>query len=159
MKYLILFFLLFTFTGCNGIKKLFKKDVEIKEENTVIVAKRNGLSDLVNFEDIISKEIEIVRYEPVYYTKDGKDTVEIKQVIYRKVDTSKKVEETIKIDTTTNITKAEDNFVYKDKSEESKVVEKSKSFNYFLYGIIVGLLIMLSIPVIKFIKKLPIKLF
>lgn len=158
MKNLIIFFLLI-FTSCSGIKKSIKKDIEIEKDNTVIVAKRNGIADLITINDIISKQFEIIRYEPVYYIKEGKDTVEIKPTIYRKLEIENKSEEFVKIDTTLSVNKNNNVVDIKDKSEEDKVVEKSKGFNYFLYGIIVGLLIMLSIPLIRFIKKLPIKLF
>jgi hypothetical protein len=156
MKRLILLFLLVLITSCNGVKKIFKRDIEIKKDNSIIIAKRSGLGELVNFEDIISKDIEIIRYEPVYYTIDGKDTVQIKQVIYRKSDTSKKIERTVKVDTSLLISKNNNIVDIKDNSENIKVVEKSKGFNYFLYGILIGILIILFLPLIK---KLPIKLF
>lgn len=92
--------LFITSFSCKSSKTNIVKDVEEKTSTVDNGIEIKGL--ITKFDDfnVKSNEVEYTKYEPIYYKKNGKDTVELKPITVRKVKKEEKIEKRETIDTT-----------------------------------------------------------
>lgn len=165
MKYILIVLIgLSTLTGCKSSERNLVASATKAEVVQTAKSEILGVVDLVTKTDITELEVEVVKYEPVYYKRNGKDTVELKPVTYRRANKIKKAEEVVKIDTTSK------RDVVKSSTEEvsNKKVESEYKFFNVISGVVRGLTqgilapfapfawiigLLLGIPVILWLKR------
>lgn len=146
MRYFIILILILFATSCKSSKRSVVAAANLVEERVEIKAETLGKVDTEVKTDLDETEVEVIKYEPVYYKKDGKDTVELKPVTYRRVDTKKLVEEVTKVDTTS--TKSEQT---ESKQENSnRQVESEYKFYDAIGSIVKGVIGGFLAPFAKF---------
>jgi PBP1b-binding outer membrane lipoprotein LpoB len=162
---IIVLIILFLFiAGCKSSKKAIQYDTYAQTEQKAQVQETLGLVDSSIFIEMSTRETEVIKYEPVYYQKDGKEVVELKPVTYRKINTNKKTEETIKIDTTSTSSELSLNL---ELSDNTSIKKEFKGYD-ILGSIISGVTTVLTgpfkymlwligvifiIPIYRFIKR------
>lgn len=155
---------LVTFTGCKSSKRSVVAAYAAEETLSKTKTETLGVVDTAVKIDLDELEVEVIKFEPVYYKKDGKDTVELKQVTYKRTNTKKVVEEVTKLDTTS--TKSEQ--VETKQESDSKDVKSEYKFYNVISGLIKGLTegffapfakfawilgVLLATPIVLWIKK------
>jgi iron uptake system EfeUOB component EfeO/EfeM len=148
MKNLIfILFILFTI-GCKSSKKIIENDIEetVVQKETEVINK--GLSSTFSVSQLLSNEFIITRYEPIYIKLGGKDTVILKETVYRQINTrtteeKKKDSDTTKINKTTELnTQFTDN---SKKETEYKGYDFIKSITIGILSVLVIVLLFLQL--------------
>jgi len=166
MKYFNLSILiLLLFTGCKSTNKFIDKDIKETIIEKEVQEEKKGISASFSLNQLLSTQLEITRFEPIYFRINGRDTVILKEIIYRQIDTSVTKEDKINIDTTSNIKKTDSSSEFIDNTKiekEFKGYDILKSiiggfatvimgpFKWILW--LIGLL--LIVPIYRFIKRL-----
>lgn len=158
MKYATILLILVLSFGCKNIKRFTKYNIQ---SNIEFLDNNSSTLGLIENEikiDLNNTEIEVIKYEPIYYQQNGKDTVVLAQTIYRKSNITKTEQQTSSIDTTQTSTTKGTKIKIQDNStveEEVKSVigEIAKEFLAPIakYSWIIGLL--LIVPIIFWLRK------
>lgn len=164
MRYLLIILLALLTVSCKSSKRSLVTSATKVESVEAAKSETLGIVDLVAKADITELEVEVTKYEPVYYKHNGKDTVELKPVTYRRANRVEKTEEITKIDTTSK------SQVVNTSTEEvsNRKVDSEYKFYNVVSGIVRGLTqgifapfapfawiigLLLGIPLILWIKK------
>jgi len=151
MKKIFIIFTILLFTiGCKSSKKIIETDIEetVVQKETEVINK--GLSSTFSVSNLLSNEFVISRYEPIYIRLAGKDTVILKETVYRQINT--RATEEIKKDLdTTKINKTSD--LKSEFTDNSKKEIEYKGYD-FIKSITIGILTILIVLVIfLYLKK------
>jgi len=147
MRYLLIILIaLITFTGCKSSKRSVVAASNLIEEKIEVKTETLGKVDTEIKTDLDETEVEVVKYEPVYYKKDGKDTVELKPITYRRINTKKIVEEVTKVDTTSTKSEQTEN----KQENNNRQVESEYKFYDALGSIVKGFIGGFLAPFAKF---------
>jgi hypothetical protein len=168
MKYriiLIIIIILLAITGCKSSKKTVITDINQTETVKEINEEKKGISAKISIDNFFSNNLEVTRFEPIYITLNGKDTVILKEVTYKQTNTNIIKEEKTEIDTTSR---------KNNKDNQSQLIDNSSSESEFegfdiiksLVSGVVAVLVgpfkwilwivaaLLIIPIFRFIKRL-----
>lgn len=153
----------FTFS-CKSAKKYTKYNTVSEVRALSVVDSIAGDIDTEIKIDVSTVEVEVTKYEPVYFKQNGKDTVVLKQVTYRKVNTVKTEEQTISVDT---ISTKSSSKVTSQQTEEIVATSQFKGYNivkdvvssvvqgfltpFLKYAWVLGVL--LAAPIINWIRR------
>jgi hypothetical protein len=120
MKKLFILFLTLSLFGCKSQKKSVVNDITLTTEQKESSSLEKGIT-LTGTEFIFSSEdLEITRYEPISFQIAGRDTVILKQVVYRQSRNNERRVEQTKVDTTKVKELVINNTEVIDKSTEDK---------------------------------------
>jgi hypothetical protein len=163
MRYLILILILLSFS-CKSSKKYIQKDIQTKTEEIEKTSKTNGTTSSFTAAQLLSSQLKVTRFEPIYVNLNGKDTVIFKEVTYIQTDIVTNKEESISIDTTSFIKESLNSSELTDKTLIKKEFEGFDILKSIIGGVtavitgpfrwilwIVGVL--LIIPIYQFIKN------
>lgn len=165
MKNIILILILFFFTTCKSKEKF----VQIDTKDSISTSKNDieikGLITKFNEFDLTTNEYEFTKYEPIYYKKNGKDTVELKPFTVKKKKTEENKKETVNIDTTSKKTEVRETTLTTDNTNTESKYEGFDIIKSIVNGVVtffvgpfklvlVALGILLLIPLYRLIKRL-----
>jgi hypothetical protein len=100
MKYLFILLTLVFTLSCKSSKRAIVQSSNLTEEKIETKTETLGIIDSIVKIDQSEIEIEITKYEPIYFKQNGKDTVVLKPITYKKINSTKSIEEVTKVDTT-----------------------------------------------------------
>lgn len=162
---IVLTILVLSTISCKSSSKLIDNDIQqttIESKDGIRANVSNIKIDDFNTNSYIT---EYTKYEPIYYKKNGKDTVELRQVTYKKElksETGKKVEgkdSTVVSEKTNTTNTLVDNSVIETKFEGFDILQSvlgavvsffAGPFKFVLWIVA----ILLIIPLYRFIKRL-----
>jgi hypothetical protein len=163
MRYLILILILLSFS-CKSSKKYIQKDVQVKTEEIEKISETKGISSSFTAAQLLSSQLKVTRFEPIYVKLNGKDTVIFKETTYIQTDIVTNKEESLNIDTTSFIKESLNSLELTDKTEIKKEFKGFDILKSIIGGIIdvitgpfswipwiVG--VSLIIPIYQFIKN------
>lgn len=165
MKKIILILTILLFTTCKSKEKIVQVDTKDSTSISKNEIEIKGLITKFNEFDLTTNEYEFTKYEPIYYKKNGKDTVELKLVTVKKKKTQENRQEAINIDTTSkknevnNMTVSTDNTNTENNYEGFDIIKSIiNGFVTYFVGpfklVLVALGVLLLIPLYKLIKRL-----
>jgi hypothetical protein len=165
MRKIILILTILFFTTCKSKEKI----VQIDTKDSTSISKNNieikGLITKFNEFDLTTNEYEFTKYEPIYYKKNGKDTVELKPVTIKKKKIQENKKEVINIDTTSTKSEVQEMTVSTDNTNTESKYEGFDVIKSIVTGVVtffvgpfklvlVALGILLLIPLYRLIKRL-----
>lgn len=165
MKNIILILVILLFTTCKSKEKI----VQIDTKDSTSINKNDieikGLITKFNEFDLTTNEYEFIKYEPIYYKKNGKDTVELKPITVKKKKTQENKKETVNIDTTSTKTEVQEMTVTTDNTKTESKYEGFDIIKSIINGVVtffvgpfklvlVALGILLLFPLYRLIKRL-----